>query len=197
MRCGIDKEKEYATAQDFCCEFHTGMSSLYQLAFLLAADHEAAENIFIAGLEECLNGIPVFKERISWWAKRVIVTNAIRLIGPVSRQANDPPVVRGGSEARSGRSEAAITLLPTFARFVFVMTVLEKFSTIECAVLLRTTRQDVLQARSRAMVAIALEEWCKNQPQSREAACASTSQHLTAGHSQIDPSETEYCEMTT
>jgi hypothetical protein len=196
MRCGIDKAKEYATAQDFCREFHTSMSSLYQLAFLLAADHEAAEHIFIAGLQQCLNGNPVLKERITRWTKRVIVTNAIRVMGPVSHQADDPPAAREGSEARSGTSEATITLLPTFTRFVFVMTVLEKFSAIECAVLLRTTRQDVLQAQSRAMVAIALEESRKNQPQSREAACASTSQRLTTGHPQIDPRETEYCETT-
>src|SRR4051794_33674539 len=105
MPCGIDKKTEYATAQDFCRAFHTGMSSLYQLAFLLAADHEEAERIFVAGFEECLNGNPVFKERVGWWSKRVIVTNAIRVMRPMSYQAADV-YEEFKLPARSGTPEA-------------------------------------------------------------------------------------------
>ena len=171
MHCGQDKKMEYATAKDFCSVFHRGMASLYQLAFLLAADHHKAQQIFAASLEECLNGNSVFRQRIGSWAKRVIVTTAVRVLAPACSQSDD---LRVGHEAPNlkprGERHEAITRLSLFTRFVFVMTVLERFSVSECAVLLRCAREEIVQAQSRAVVGIALGEsartnqtWWKDQ----------------------------------
>lgn len=186
---------EYAAAADFCHVFHSDMSTLYQLAFLLAADHHVAERIFVAGFEECLNGNPVFKERIGWWSKRAIVTNAIRIMTPTSYQTDDGQAHQErGRDSRSRTHEAAITGLSTFTRFVFVMTVLERFSVIECAILLGARRQDVVHARSRAMVAIALGDSSAQQPESMETR-VSAPQGPTAQNSQYRI-ETEYLEVS-
>lgn len=148
---------EYAAASDFCSIFNKDMASFYQLAFLLTADHNAAERVFVAALEECLSGIAVFKGRASSWARRAIVTNAIRAVAPLSPQTSDPQT--GGSSSGIDViwhvSEQFITRLSSFTRFAFVMTVLEKFSVTESAVLLRSSRRAVLNARLSAMLAVA------------------------------------------
>jgi DNA-directed RNA polymerase specialized sigma24 family protein len=45
----------------------------------------------------------------------------------------------------------AILELPSFERFVFVMSVLERFSIQECSLLLGCTRRDVIAAQTRAL----------------------------------------------
>jgi hypothetical protein len=46
---------------------------------------------------------------------------------------------------------AAVLALPSFDRFVFVMSVLERYSDQDCSVLLGCARRDVLAARTRAL----------------------------------------------
>jgi hypothetical protein len=155
----MDFKTEYATAADFCSLFHRYMVSLYQLAFLLTANHETAERVFVSSLEECVDGNPVFKEHAHRWAKRVIITSAIRVIAPVS-SADGARSIDETSNLPSplDAPEQAVTGLPAFARFVFIMTVLEKVSIAECAVLLRSTREDVTQARICTLQDIALKK---------------------------------------
>jgi DNA-directed RNA polymerase specialized sigma24 family protein len=45
----------------------------------------------------------------------------------------------------------AILELPSFERFVFVMSVLEHYSNQECSLLLGCTRRDVIAAQTRAL----------------------------------------------
>jgi hypothetical protein len=44
-----------------------------------------------------------------------------------------------------------VAALPSFERFVFVMSVLERYSEQECSLLLGCTRAEVIDARSRAL----------------------------------------------
>ena len=53
------------------------------------------------------------------------------------------------------RRVAAITALPAFERFVFVLSVLERYSDQDCSLLLGSTRAQVIAARSRALQHIA------------------------------------------
>jgi hypothetical protein len=46
---------------------------------------------------------------------------------------------------------AAVLALPSFDRFVFVMSVLERYSDQDCSVLLGCARRDVLAARTRSL----------------------------------------------
>src|SRR5262249_61353212 len=71
--------------------------------------------------------------------------------GPREKVRPSPPVT-SREEARSERIElAAALVLEPFDRFVFVMSVLEGYSHHECAILLGTTRREVLEARTRAL----------------------------------------------
>jgi hypothetical protein len=72
----------YATAENFCRIFAEGMNDLYQLSFLLTADHEKAERCFVMGLEESITSNRVFKEWAHSWAKRTVIQNAIRELKP-------------------------------------------------------------------------------------------------------------------
>ena len=42
--------------------------SLHRLSLLLAADRQKAEQCFVSGLKELVNGSPVFKEWARSWA---------------------------------------------------------------------------------------------------------------------------------
>lgn len=150
-----DKSSVYATGGDFCQIFHEEMNPLYFLGLLLTGDSAKAETCFVAGLDDCSDGKPVFKEWARSWARRTIVQNAIRLIGPKPGHSDWIP----GSTARGKIADAnwnaslhlnAVLELPVFDRFVFVMLVLEKYSEHECSLLLGCTRRDVIAARERA-----------------------------------------------
>jgi hypothetical protein len=148
---------QYASSTDFRKVFDEDMSGLYLLSFLLAADREKAEQCFVSGLEDAVNGNPVFKEWARSWARRVIIQNAVRAINP--RPVEEIGRVSSASlssnektlpAAQQGEIAAVLGLEP-FERFVYVMTVLERCSDQDCSLLLGCARRDVLAARSRAL----------------------------------------------
>ena len=149
----------YATNTDFCRVFNEEMCGLYLLAFLLTANHEAAEKSFVRGLENSLEGNPVFKEWARSWARRTIIQNAIRMINPHparSTGSSDPTSDRRPNHSGNNSAEMeAILQLAPFERFAFVMSVLEGYSDHECSVLLGCTRRDLIAGRTRALLTIA------------------------------------------
>jgi hypothetical protein len=153
----ITTSKPYASSTDFRQIFDEDMSGLYLLSFLLTADREKAEECFVSGMEDAVDGNPVFKEWARSWARRVIIQNAVRAINP-------RPAKEGGrlSSASLSSNEktlpatqqvelAAVLGLEPFERFVYVMTVLERYSDQNSSLLLSCARRDVLAARSRAL----------------------------------------------
>jgi hypothetical protein len=152
----VARSTQYASSGDFCRIFHEEMNSLYMLSLLLTADPEKAEQCFVSGLEDAVQGNPVFKEWARSWARRVIILNGVRVIKP------RPADGSGGSSSdlikASDKSRllepieiAGLLALEAFDRFVYVMTVLEGYSDHECSVLLSCARRDVLAARTRAL----------------------------------------------
>jgi len=162
----------YASSADFRRIFDEDMNGLYLLSFLLTADHEKAEQCFVSGLEDAVDGNPVFKEWARSWARRAIIRNAVREISPRPTEGNSGSSfvsVNGDdkTEAVEGQAEiAAVLALEPFERFVYVMTVLERYSDHECSVLLSCARRDVLAARTRALqqTGSAMEMHCKQLP---------------------------------
>lgn len=144
----------YATSEDFCALFDNSMKELHMLAFLLTGDHGLAERCFVAGLEECVQSNHVFSEWTHCWAKRVIVQNAIRALQPNLRHANASVFPSGCANRESiqvGDFELyRVLALEDFERFVFVMSVLERYSDHDCALLLGCSDQEVRDARIRA-----------------------------------------------
>jgi hypothetical protein len=153
----IARRTPYASRADFCRIFEEDMSGLYLLSFLLTADRKKSEQCFVSGLEDAVEGNPVFKEWARSWARRVVIQNAVRVINP------RPVAERGRSSSSSVDTSdnalyageqveaAAVLRLQPFERFVYVMTVLEHYSDHECSLLLGCARRDVLAARTRAL----------------------------------------------
>jgi DNA-directed RNA polymerase specialized sigma24 family protein len=147
---------DYATVEDFRVIFSKGTDELYQLSFLLTADHHKAEQCFVAGFEEAVKENHVFKEWARSWAKRAIIQNAIRELKPrplaTSFSLAPPPYVDPLPTDEGRHFEAdGVLALPDFERFVFVMSVLEHYSEHDCALLLRCSPREVRGARLRAL----------------------------------------------
>ena len=119
-KTGRQQANPYAKVADFCRLFTKGMSELDQLSFLLTADHQEAEQCFVAGLEESMRCNGVFKEWARSWAKRAIVPNAIGQLKPHPSTASSstftvPPDGRRlstGEERHVGLN--AVPALPDF-----------------------------------------------------------------------------------
>jgi DNA-directed RNA polymerase specialized sigma24 family protein len=151
------KPQVYATSADFARVFREDMGSLHSLSLLLTADHQKAEECFVSGLDDCVVGNDVFREWARSWARRAIIQNAIRMLAPRQQDPAGAPaqVGSGDSEfAQTPEANAAITnilKLRDFERFVFVLSVLERYTDQECSVLLGCSRQDVREAKTRGL----------------------------------------------
>ena len=153
-RTGHQKRALYATEADFCRIFEKDMNRLYLLSSLLTNDPELAEECFVGGLEDAKKSNPVFREWAEAWARRTIIQNAIKIVQP--RSENDTASGIANSHAASlPAALRGIAELSAFARFVFVMTVLERFSDQECSLLLGCSRIEVVEGRGRALGRIA------------------------------------------
>jgi hypothetical protein len=132
------------------------MNSLYLLAFLLTADQARAEQCFVSGLEDAVEGNSVFREWAHSWGSRAIIQNAVGFVK--SRPGDESDSSRLNSEDRAykaipaERQEISAVLgLDPFERMVYVMTILEHYSDHECSLLLGCARRDVLPVRIRAL----------------------------------------------
>lgn len=143
---------DYAMPADFCRMFADDVDHLYTLAWLLTADRHKAEQCLVAGLEDCLQGNAVFREWAHSWTKRTVVKNAIRMISP-SPLRNETKTAAGIPEPDTEAD--AITSLKPFDRFVYVLSVLEKYSDRECSMLLECAVEKVVHARTRALQVVA------------------------------------------
>ena len=146
------KRTDYAMPADFCRMFADDVDHLYTLAWLLTADRHKAEQCLVAGLEDCLHANAVFREWAHSWARRTVVKNAIRIVSP-STSRNETKAAAGIPEQDTQAD--AITSLKPFDRFVYVLSVLEKYSDRECSMLLDCTVDKVIDARTQALQALA------------------------------------------
>jgi hypothetical protein len=153
----ITRPSPYANSDDFRRIFDEDMNGLYLLSLLLTAGGEKAEQCFVSGLEDAVEGNQVFREWARSWARRMVILNAVRVINP--RPVDGSGRSRSAAVNGTGKTLpqeqpveiAAVLGLEPFERFVYVMTVLERYSDQECSVLLGCARWDVLAARTRAL----------------------------------------------
>ena len=149
----IPNPMPYASSGDFHRIFDEERDSLYRLSLLLTADHEKAQQCFVSGLEDSVKGNPVFKEWARSWARRAIIQNAVRVINPRPREGDAPSIFESFGKtlaAEQGQTAAILELRP-FERFVYVMSILERYSYQDCLLLLGCARQDVIAARISAL----------------------------------------------
>jgi DNA-directed RNA polymerase specialized sigma24 family protein len=153
----------YPSSGDFRRIFHEETDILYRLSFLLTADHEKAEQCFVSGFEDSVKGSPVFKEWTHSWARRTIIQNAVRVINPRPMEEHAPSSFNSGGKTMTAEQaeiaaalEAGLDLGP-FERFVYVMSVLERYSDQDCSVLLGCAPRAVIAARIRALQQIDMQ----------------------------------------
>src|ERR1700735_1747715 len=134
----LDFRADYATRSDFCEVLDRELNSLYLLAFLLTANHRAAEQCFTTTVQEALEQHSVFKDWTLLWIKRSLIKNAIANVSATSGRSTEKRDVwtLGVSQRNTDDEINAVAQLPSFERFVFVMSVLEHYSIWECSILL-------------------------------------------------------------
>jgi DNA-directed RNA polymerase specialized sigma24 family protein len=149
-----------ATTDDIQRFFAREMTDLFRLSLQLTADAEKAETCLILAIRECFANNAVSKEWTFIWARRTVIRNAIRLVpGSDNATPNDTCSDAGPdfhlqlSEYRieALRDSLAILALPDFDRLVFVICVFERYSILDCALLLKRPPKDVNAARVRAI----------------------------------------------
>src|SRR4029077_9982842 len=103
-------------------------------------------------------------------SRRSVIKNAIRIMSPASGNLSRQRLVAKRNRLDLGEDTPLQCLrdLPSFDRFVFVMSVLEHYSVHECALLLSCPFSEILRARIRAFQQISKIE--KNYPVHRNAA---------------------------
>ena len=149
---------EYTTRSDFCRIFIEQMNNLYLLSLLLTADPQKAEQCFLSGFEDSVRSNYVFKERAHSWARRSTILQAIRLLCPRPGEATEsngsrlsPLIGNVTAEVHAYPDFARIVALNSFERFVFIMSVLERYSAQECSLLLGCFRREVINAQATAV----------------------------------------------
>lgn len=149
LRAG--KKANYAAEAEFCQLFSGKLSRLYMLSLLLTCDPKRAEQCFVRSFEACLESRGVFKDWAERWATHTIIKEAIKMTlnGDAPGRADAPDLSEQSSD-----TEALVSGLRELAspdRFVYVMSVLEKYSDRECASFLGCASTDVREARERAL----------------------------------------------
>jgi DNA-directed RNA polymerase specialized sigma24 family protein len=153
---------EYATLEDFCRAFTENLDGLYQLSYLLTGDAAKAQQCFVAGFEDSVKSNNVFKDWAHSWAKRAIIKNAIRALRPQAADSDSSLPASVISEKnklriiRDGHLEIdSVLALEDFERFVFIMTVLERYSDHDSALLIGCSIAEIRAARICALEEIA------------------------------------------
>ena len=144
----------YATRSDFCESLVHDLQPLYLLAFLLTGSHPEAEQCFMATVEDAFRGNAVFKGWESSWSRRCLIINAVRRVFPKPAESTQQRHGRCGVPVEPGPDctiNSVAGLAPPIQRFVFVISVLERYSEHECALLLGLSPREVVEARIHAL----------------------------------------------
>lgn len=143
----------YATADDFINIFNEEMRSIFLLCLLLTADMDKAERCFIDGLDQCMREACSFLEWGRRWARRIVIKEAIQLIMPSHQPSIRPASGCLSGSAAHGMDSALCSLLEleTIERFVVVISLIERYSDQDCALLLGCRRTDVAVTRAMAL----------------------------------------------
>jgi hypothetical protein len=144
---------DYATPADFCDVFKNDTKPLYLLAFLLTANHKESEQCFVSTIEGVFKEQAVFKEWARSWVRRRLMKYAIEIVSPVSARNGQRRDLWSAEQRdkQRGYEIDTVTKLAPFERFVFVMSILERYSHWDCSLLLACSMNKVAQAQMRAL----------------------------------------------
>ncbi len=158
--------RDIATSEDFRRVFEDDLDALYRLSFLLTGDTVKAEQCFVNGIENVVKGNSVFRGWAHSWTKRTIILGAIRIVRPrfgrgASQTATSRAAENHGAITAASIAVQSVLDLEDFNRFVFVMTVLERYSDNDCALLLECLPSEIRNARIQAVQEISANQEAK------------------------------------
>jgi hypothetical protein len=144
---------DHANHGDFCQVFEKDMKCLYLLAFLLTANHKESEQCFVSTVDEAFKERVVFKEWAQSWVRRRLIKNAILIVSPASARNGQKRDLWGSGQQETQRECEidTVTKLDPLERFVFVMSIVERHSNQDCALLLACSMNEVAQVRMKAL----------------------------------------------
>jgi hypothetical protein len=147
-----------ASHSDFCAIFLQQLDRLYLLALILTGEESRAEECLLAALDSCVEGSLVYKESAIAWSRRSVIKCAIRFVAPAPSSSSRSDLVVNPGDLRSGHGASlkSVRELNPFDRFVFVMSVLERYSDRECALLLGCSCANFRASRARAFQQISI-----------------------------------------
>jgi len=153
---------EYATADDIQKHFVAAVNDLFCLAFLLITNADGAEDCIIRSIRECFRYRCILKERLPAWVRDTVVRNGIKIVKDIEGSSfgetpRDSILMPESSQPSIGSTDysAGILELSNFDRLVYVICNLEHYTSGQCALLLGISREEVPEARNRALVHIA------------------------------------------
>ena len=161
------EDDTYATTDDFQRLFARDMTDLFRLSLQLTADAEKAESCLILSMRESFANSSVAKEWGRIWVRRTVIRNAIRLVlgansivpGNIDcEEVSDFHLQPTGNRIEALRNSLSILRLPDLDRLIFVICVLERYSILDCALLLKRSPKDVNNARLRAINQVVFAE---------------------------------------
>ena len=159
-RWKLSPVSDYATSNDFQKLFASEMVELFRLAFLLTADAEKAEHCVVLTMQECLATGDVRKSWLPLWTRNALIRNGFKIVTgkPVGSLGNMQPHKPFPKIHKSRRSaidvsddSLGILQLSDFDRLVYVICILERYPTRDCAALLASSQQEVRDAQKRAL----------------------------------------------
>ncbi len=133
----MKKNDEYTSASEFCEMFLNDMPALFQLAFLLTSSTEQAEAVLLAALGDCKRA-KVFRPWAASWSKLAVIERALKAMAA--------GLANSAATNASAAAQPILQLRP-LERAVYVLTVLEKYSVRDCAVLMRLSKREVISAQ--------------------------------------------------
>lgn len=154
------EEASYATTGGLQGLFARDMTGLFRLSLHLTADAWKAETCLTHSMRECFSYSTFSKEWAPIWARRTVVRNAIHLVLGTENAMHNEICSEAASHSNLRPSEdrievrrdsLAILALPDFDRLVFVICVLERYSILDCARLMKRSPKDIIEARGRAI----------------------------------------------
>jgi hypothetical protein len=154
-RLSSSEQDLFATFEDFGQLFAKEMTKLFCLAMDLTADADRAETCLILAMRDCFRQTSLAKHRVHTWARRMVIRNAMRLVLGIENEilcdtGLDFPLQPSEYPIDALRGSVAIRNLPDLDRLAFVIRVVERYSILDCALLVRKAPQEVHDAIVRA-----------------------------------------------
>jgi|SRR5208337_246523 len=148
---------EYAKRVDFCDAFERNIKPFYLLAFLLTTNNKEAEQCLASTIEESCEENVIFKAWMGSWIKRCLIKKAIHIVFSGLARSDEQRNLwsKEPGELRVSNVVNAVTKLKALERFVFVMSVLEGYSSRECSMLLDCSMESIVQLQVRAFCGLA------------------------------------------